>query len=91
MDEKLVRREKPDAVIVATGGLPALLAVDGIDEYGQAEGVNVVLAWDVLDGTAEVMGGKVAVFATDQGMEGLTTADFLAEQGKEVEGPDPLS
>ena len=85
VDEKLVRREKPDAVIVATGGLPALLAVDGIDEYGKAEGVNVVLAWDVLDGTAEVTGGKVAVFATDQGMEGLTTADFLAERGKEVE------
>ena len=85
VDEKLLRREKPDAVIVATGGLPALLGVDGIDEDGKAEGVNVVLAWDVLDGTAEVRGNKVAVFATDQGMEGLTTADFLAERGKEVE------
>jgi len=84
VDEDLVRREAPDAVIVATGGLPALPSIEGI-ENGKAAGVNVVLAWDVLAGAAEVIGDKVAVFAIDQGMEGLTTADFLADRGKQVE------
>ncbi len=85
VDEELVRREKPEAVIVATGGLPAQLAVEGIDEDGKAAGVNVVLAREVLDGKAVVEGEKVAILATDQGMEGLTTADFLAERGKREE------
>jgi hypothetical protein len=47
--------------------------------------VTVALARDVLAGTVEVAGDKVVVFATDQGMEGLTTAELLAERGKEVE------
>ncbi|MEE8370399.1 MAG: FAD-dependent oxidoreductase, partial [Dehalococcoidia bacterium] len=84
VDEALVRKEKPDAVIVATGALPALPPIEGVEE-GKAAGVNVVLARDVLAGTAEVVGEKVALFATDQDMEGLTTADFLAEQGKQIE------
>ena len=84
VDEALVRKENPDAVIVATGSLPALPPIEGIKE-GNAAGVNVVLARDVLGGTAEVAGEKIVVFAMDQDMEGLTTADFLAERGKQVE------
>jgi len=85
VDEELVRRAAPDAVIVATGGLPALPPpIEGI-ELGKASGINVVLARDVLAGAAEVVGDKVAIFAVDQDMEGLTTADFLAERGKQVE------
>lgn len=78
VDEETVRREAPDAVIVATGGLPAMPPLPGL------EGNNVVLARDVLAGRAET-GQNVIIFATDQGMEGLTTADFLAERGKRVE------
>jgi NADPH-dependent 2,4-dienoyl-CoA reductase/sulfur reductase-like enzyme len=82
VDEELVRREAPEAVIVATGGLPALLPIEGI---GDGAGLPVVLARDVLAGTAEVAGERVIVFATDQGMEGLTTADYLSDRGKQVE------
>jgi len=78
VDEELVRRENPDAVIVATGGLPSVPNIAG------ADGANVVQARDVLEGKAET-GEKVIVFATEQGMEGLTTAEFLAERGKKVE------
>jgi 2,4-dienoyl-CoA reductase-like NADH-dependent reductase (Old Yellow Enzyme family)/thioredoxin reductase len=84
VDEALVKKEAPDAVIVATGGKPATLPIEGVVD-GKAAGVNVVLARDVLAGTAEVKGEKVAVFATDQDMEGLTTADFLADRRKQVE------
>jgi pyruvate/2-oxoglutarate dehydrogenase complex dihydrolipoamide dehydrogenase (E3) component len=76
--EELVAKEKPDAIIIATGGVPGTLSVPG------ADGPNVVQARDVLLGLKET-GQKVLVVAVDRGMEGLTTADFLAQQGKEVE------
>jgi len=38
----------------------------------------------VLSGKAQA-GKRVVLLATDRGMEGLTTADFLAERGSEVE------
>ena len=82
VDEDLVRREAPKAVIVATGGLPALPPIEGA---GDGAGVPTVLARDVLAGAAEVAGERVIVFATDQGMEGLTTADYLSDRGKQVE------
>lgn len=75
---ELVEQETPDAVIVATGGLPGDLSVPG------ADGANVVQARDVLSGAART-GQNVVVVAADRGMEGLTTADFLAEQGKDIE------
>ena len=75
---ELVADEEPDAVIVATGGVPGTLSVPG------AGGPNVVQARDVLLGLRET-GQKVVLIAADRGMEGLTSADFLAQQGKEVE------
>jgi pyruvate/2-oxoglutarate dehydrogenase complex dihydrolipoamide dehydrogenase (E3) component len=63
---------------VATGGVPGTLSVPG------ADGPNVVQARDVLLGLIET-GQRVLLVAADGGMEGLTTADFLAQQGKEVE------
>jgi len=78
VDERTVEEVKPDAVIVATGGLPAQATFPGADQP------NVVLARDVLSGTAQA-GAKVILLATDRGMEGLTTADFLAERGSQVE------
>ncbi len=76
--KELVAQEAPDVVIVATGGLPAELPVPGGD------GDNVVQGRDVLLGKVET-GQNVVVVAADGGTEGLTTADFLAEQGKDVE------
>jgi 2,4-dienoyl-CoA reductase-like NADH-dependent reductase (Old Yellow Enzyme family)/thioredoxin reductase len=75
---ELVAGEKPDAVIAATGGTPGMLSVPG------ADGPNVVQARDVLMGLKET-GDNVVLVAADQGMEGLTTADFLGERGKRVE------
>ncbi len=84
VDEELVRREAPDAVVVATGGFAAVPPIEGIGGEGEP-GIPVVLARDVLAGTADVPGERVVVYATDQGMEGLTTAEYLAERGKQVE------
>ncbi|MEE9279638.1 MAG: FAD-dependent oxidoreductase [Myxococcota bacterium] len=78
VDADLVRELAPDAVIVATGGTPRAPDFQGSD------GPNVVQARDVLMGRCEV-GQKAVVYAGDEGMEGLTTADFLASRGKQVE------
>jgi NADPH-dependent 2,4-dienoyl-CoA reductase/sulfur reductase-like enzyme len=72
---QVVRKERPDAVIVATGSIPAKLDVQGSD------GKNVVQAVDVLLGKAKtgqevvVIGGRTV---------GLSAAVFLAERGKKV-------
>jgi len=84
VDEGLVRHAAPDAVVVATGGLPAAPPIEGLVN-GTAPGVHVVLARHVLAGSATVDGDHVIVFTPDQGIEGLSTADFLAERGKQVE------
>ncbi len=73
--KSLVETEKPDVVILATGGQPMIPPIPGID------GDNVVTAIDVLDGKA-VTGQKVLVIGG--GMVGVETADFLGEHGREV-------
>ncbi len=78
VDMGTVEAAAPDAIIVATGGVAAQATFAGADQP------NVVTARDVLSGKVEA-GKKVIVLATDRGMEGLTTADFLAERGSEVE------
>lgn len=65
-------RQKPDAVVCATGVRPAVLPIPGFD--------RAVHAKDVLDGGeceehAVIIGG---------GSVGCETAEFLAEQGKKV-------
>ncbi len=71
----LVEKERPDVLIVATGGRPVTPRIPGID------GRNVVSAWDVLAGRAEV--GKTAIVAGG-GLVGCETAHFLADQGKMI-------
>jgi len=75
---EMVEREAADAVIVAAGGVAARGSFAGSDK------ANVVLARDVLSGTAEV-GKKAIVYSLDRSTEGFTTADFLLESGHEVE------
>ena len=75
---ELVANEKPDVVILATGGVPGTLSVPG------ADGPNVVQARDVLLRRKDT-GQNVIVVAADEGMEGLTAADFLGQQKKRVE------
>jgi NADPH-dependent 2,4-dienoyl-CoA reductase/sulfur reductase-like enzyme len=66
---------KPDAVVVATGGIPAKLDIPGIEKP------NVVTADDVLSGKKEA-GQKVVIIGG--GTVGCETADYLAEKGKQV-------
>jgi NADPH-dependent 2,4-dienoyl-CoA reductase/sulfur reductase-like enzyme len=73
-----IGRESPDEIIVASGGLPKGMSIPG------AGGGQVVQGRDILRGLAKT-GNRVVVVAADGGMEGLSTAEFLADQGKTVE------
>jgi 2,4-dienoyl-CoA reductase-like NADH-dependent reductase (Old Yellow Enzyme family)/thioredoxin reductase len=72
---EIVTRKKPDAVIIAAGGTPAMPDITGIDRS------NVVTAQDVLSGKARV-GQNVVIIGG--GMVGCETAHYLAKQGKTV-------
>ncbi|MCU0553878.1 MAG: FAD-dependent oxidoreductase [Syntrophales bacterium] len=70
--EDLVKAEKPDVVILATGGEPLCPPIPGIDND------NVEYAWDVLAGKAVT--GK-AVVVIGGGAVGIETALSLAKIG----------
>jgi 2-enoate reductase len=72
---EMVAQRKPDAVVVATGAVPAGLDVPG------ATGRHVVQSLDVLAGTAQVNGRVVVVGGRFTGMEVAIT---LTEQGRDV-------
>lgn len=72
VDGQLLEHERPDHLILATGGGPIRPPITGV------EGENVVQAWDVLAGKAEI-GRKVVVIGG--GAVGIETALLLAEQG----------
>ena len=69
--------ENPQAVVVATGSEPYLPEIPG------AEGRNVVSVNDVLDG-AEI-GEHVVIIDTQGTAPASVVAEFLADQGKQVE------
>lgn len=69
---KVVEDFKPDAVIVATGALPAKPPIPGIEKS------HVVTATDVFMGKARV--GKKVVVAGGE-MVGMEVADFILEKG----------
>ncbi|MDP3879702.1 MAG: FAD-dependent oxidoreductase [Dehalococcoidales bacterium] len=72
---ELVEKEKPDAVIIATGSVPFLPEIPGINSK------HVVQAVDILLGKADT-GQKVVIIGGE--LVGCETADFLAGQGKQV-------
>jgi 2,4-dienoyl-CoA reductase-like NADH-dependent reductase (Old Yellow Enzyme family)/thioredoxin reductase len=65
----------PDAVVIATGGTPAMPDIAGIDKP------NVVTAQDVLSGKVKT-GQNVVIIGG--GMVGCETGHYLAEQGRTV-------
>jgi 2,4-dienoyl-CoA reductase-like NADH-dependent reductase (Old Yellow Enzyme family)/thioredoxin reductase len=75
---EMVIRQQPDAVIVATGGLPFVPEIPGSDN------ANVVAMKKVLAEEVEV-GPNVLVVDYQHHLYGLDVADFLAERGKKVE------
>jgi 2-enoate reductase len=72
---QLIMEERPDAVVVATGGIPLIPDIPGIDDD------SVVSFEDVLLGKASA-GDRVVIIGG--GLIGCDTALFLAEQGKSV-------
>ncbi len=82
-----VLRENPDAVIVATGGTavcdPSPDMVGPCAAIRIEPGSHVVTAEDVLEGRAET-GHRVVIADQQNYMKGLITAEFLADQGKDV-------
>ncbi|HEY90785.1 MAG TPA: FAD-dependent oxidoreductase, partial [Dehalococcoidia bacterium] len=66
---------RPDAVIIATGGLPITPDIPGV------KGSNVFTAQDVLAGKVAT-GQNIVIIGG--GMVGCETGHFLAEQGKSV-------
>ena len=72
VDEAVLDAEKPDAVILATGGASIVPSIPGIDLP------HVVQAWDVLEGKVHT-GRRVAIIGG--GAVGVETALFLAEKG----------
>lgn len=71
----MIKKESPDAIVLATGVNSSLPNIPGID------GSNVFQAPDVIAGL-RVKGEKVAVIGG--GLVGCETADILVSQGKKV-------
>lgn len=75
INESTVNALKPDVVILATGALPLMPNIPGIERK------NVIDAVSVLEGRSDT-GAKVVVVGG--GMVGCEVAVFLAQSGKEV-------
>lgn len=75
VDKKLVQKEQPYAVVVATGAEALRPNIPGIGD------VNVITARDLLEGHAKAFG---TVLIVGGGCAGAQTAEFLAAQGHPV-------
>ncbi len=82
-----VLQEDPDAVILAIGGTavgdPSPDVVGPCTAIRVEPGSHVVTAEDVLEGKVET-GERVVIADQQNYMKGLVTAEFLADQGKQV-------
>lgn len=80
-DADTVTAEKPDVVIIATGGLPHTEVLSDGNEH-------VVSAWDILSGDVKP-GLNVLVFDDAGDHAGLQAAEVLANAGAKVEVMTP--
>jgi len=72
----MVLSAHPDAVIVATGGVPLTIPFPGLTE------TRWLLAADLLDGVEQV--DTPTAFVIGGGLVGLESADYLAARGAKV-------
>ncbi len=77
VNAELVRESGPDGVIVATGALPYVPALQGLGTP------QVVTAWDLLEGRAKI-GARVAIADWRADWIGLGLAERLASEGSAV-------
>jgi len=73
---EMIRKEKPDAVILATGSAPHLPALEG-------EGAHIVQAVDILSGKAKA-GARAVVYDWHGEWLGSGVAEKLASEGTHV-------
>jgi 2,4-dienoyl-CoA reductase-like NADH-dependent reductase (Old Yellow Enzyme family)/thioredoxin reductase len=73
---ELVEKSQPDAVIVATGSLPIVPEIPGVNKK------KVLTGWEVLEKNMKIENKKVVI--AGGGMVGAEVAEFLAEQGNRI-------
>jgi 2,4-dienoyl-CoA reductase-like NADH-dependent reductase (Old Yellow Enzyme family)/thioredoxin reductase len=71
-----VKQLRPDVLIIATGSVPFVPEIPGVESN------NVVLAEEVLTGKTQLKNGAIVV--AGGGIVGCETAEFLATEGKNV-------
>lgn len=76
VDETFLRQEKPEHVILASGGTPLMIPFDGLDSIPFFSG------HDVLRKDLDKLGQRVAVLGG--GLVGCETAEYIADTGREV-------
>ena len=79
-DKTMILAEKPDIVVLATGGIPY---TSQVPDWGVDEGV-AVSSWDILSGKVEP-GKNVLVYDAVSTQAGFGVADFLSSRGSTVE------
>jgi 2,4-dienoyl-CoA reductase-like NADH-dependent reductase (Old Yellow Enzyme family) len=87
MDADDIRAEKPDAVILATGGLPRMDGVQAAVPGQPPAGVDlehVVSSTDLLTESVTALGKTALVFDDVGGYEAVGAAEFLIEKGLAV-------
>jgi mycofactocin system FadH/OYE family oxidoreductase 2 len=72
-----ILEQSPDVVIIATGSVPKECPVPG------ADGPNIFNVWQVLLGEADLK-NRILFIDYDGHHQAAATAEFLADQGKEV-------
>ena len=77
-DAETVLAEQPDVIVIATGSTAYIPEVIGTGQR------HVLSARDVLEGNADI-GNRVLVVDTIGRAEAATTADYIAELGRQVE------
>lgn len=76
LDEILLDELNPEAIVLASGSLPEMPIIKGLFTVK----MDLCTVTEVLDG--KITGDRVIVLGG--GQAGLVTADFIAEQGREV-------
>lgn len=83
LSKEIVIKDKPDNVIIATGSVPVIPCIPGLDK------ANVIKAHDYLSGKIMAKGSNVLVIGG--GMVGLETAEMLCNYNKKVTVVEMLS